>query len=227
MSDKHLETIDQALNRMLQPVSLDEKQLANLLDIQHTAEQQPFLLQDSSASVKSQRNLKRGQWWMYAGAISICASVVLVFSIVIWPALFLPNYSQEIANEVVKNHLKLKPLDVASHSFNDVRDYFSDLDFSPVDTLSRNIDASDRSFAKSSLSLVGGRYCSVRGTIAAQLRYHDAQDSVSTLYQTAYDEKQHGRIPDKNQKPFLVESKGLDVTLWKEKDVLMVLVAQD
>ncbi len=227
MSDEHLETIDRALMDTLRPISLDQKQVTHLLNMQNRVEQQSFLQQDLSASVKSQQGLKRGRWLIYTSAISFCASLALFFSLVIWPALFLPNYSQEIASEVVKNHLKLKPLDVTSHSFNDLRVYFSDLDFSPINSLFHKAGSSGGSIAQPSLSLVGGRYCSVRGAIAAQLRYRDARDSVSTLYQAAYDKKQHGRIPDKNQRPFLVESKGLDVTLWKEKGVLMVLVTQD
>jgi len=132
-----------------------------------------------------------------------------------------PDLVQEIAYEVVHNHLKLKPLDTAAQSIAEARDFFTQLDFSPV-----NSTVLERRFALPERSLLGGRYCSIQGVTAAQLRYQQGGDGLSTLYQVAYAEEIFGPVPsiDQGQAPGEILVKGLRVSLWVEKGLLMVLV---
>lgn len=121
---------------------------------------------------------------------------------------------ERIASEVVHNHIRLKPMEVASNHLSVVGDYFEKLDFSPVE--------SDY-IKKMSMSLIGGRYCSIQGITAAQLRYVDPKNNhLATVYQGHFDPSQHSDLPDVDQKEAPIEriSKGVHVEIWVEKGIL-------
>jgi len=135
-----------------------------------------------------------------------------------------------IADEVTKNHIKLKPLEVTSQDFDTVRDYFTQLDFSPQ--VSRYFPK----ISSTTLTMAGGRYCSIRSETAAQLRYLSSpQTSLtepsstkqwSTLYQTQYNANTFGALPrvEQGQAPIKTYSRGLKVSIWVERQLLMVSV---
>ena len=109
------------------------------------------------------------------------AAAVVVFLLVFLLTPFVVeegDVRERIAMEVAANHIKLKPLEVETGSIEDIRDYFNKLDFMPVtSTLVRN----------AGLELIGGRYCSLQGVTAAQLRVQKpGSQRVQTLYQTEY-----------------------------------------
>jgi len=54
-------------------------------------------------------------------------------------------------------------------------------------------------FTLTETTLQGGRYCSIQGVTAAQLRYSLGEDEVSTLYEVGYDPGTFGPIPDLDQ----------------------------
>ena len=128
---------------------------------------------------------------------------------------------QEIAREVAENHIKLKPLDVSANTVAQARAFFTQLDFSPVSSR-----AAAGRFGLPEQSLLGGRYCSIRGVTAAQLRYRDGQEGLSTLYQVAYDPARFGPMPrlERGESPRELVVRGLRVSMWVERDLLMVLV---
>ncbi|MCG8314740.1 MAG: hypothetical protein MI976_16145 [Pseudomonadales bacterium] len=139
------------------------------------------------------------------------------------------DYSEQIAREVVHNHLKLKPLDVEAKSLPGVRKNLTQLDFALVQS-----DVLQTRYHMSDQQLLGGRYCSVKGIPAAQLRYQVAdramsRDSLRTLYQVPYNKELHGMIPhvDQGESATQVMMKGLYVYLWVERGLLMVLVSGD
>jgi hypothetical protein len=125
-----------------------------------------------------------------------------------------------IAEEVAANHLHLKPLEIETGSISDIRDYFTQLDFRPVESEMMILDA---------LELVGGRYCSVQGVTATQLRLRDAEESTSrTLYQVPYEPDRFGPLPqiEAGQYPLMLTARGLDVAVWVEKGILFALVSE-
>ena len=138
-----------------------------------------------------------------------------------------PDYSYQIAQEAAKNHLTLKPLEVQTQSMDGIRGYFTQLDFSPVQSSVLN-----QRFLLSDQHLLGGRYCSIKGVTAAQLRYNDVLvnkkpgNQLVTLYQVPYDPEIYGDIPSDKDAPTVVNVKGLSVSLWVEKGLLMVLTSQ-
>jgi hypothetical protein len=74
------------------------------------------------------------------------------------------TYGVPLAQEVVANHVRLRPRAVKSDSFSIVSSYFTELDFNPVQSAAIEL---------SGLTMLGGRYCAIKNEIAAQRRYQD------------------------------------------------------
>jgi hypothetical protein len=124
------------------------------------------------------------------------------------------NVSQLIAEEVSYNHLKMKPMEVSSNSLNDVRGYFSKLEFSL---------APSQFVANQNLKLIGGRYCSIQGETAAQLRMQDeATGRIQIIYQAPYNKELFRDLPklQEGQDPVRHFVNGIGVDVWVEKGIL-------
>lgn len=148
---------------------------------------------------------------------TLAASLVLVFMLSIN---FLPgsaDLSNKIADEVAMNHIKMKPLELKTSSMAPLRDYFTELDFSVVGS---------RLLPKQNNTMLGGRYCSIQGVAAAQIRYETATGQKVTLYEVGYDAQRYGDIPliDQGEIPLSIDVKGINVLLWVEKGLLMAEV---
>lgn len=127
------------------------------------------------------------------------------------------SMDERIGNEVAKNHIKLKPLEVESSSIDVLRSYFTELDFTPIESsLIKPLDK----------TLLGGRYCSIQGVTAAQLRLKDNKTGkVQSLYQTIYTPDVFKNLPrlEEGQAPITIYSGGLEVDIWVEKGLLFAL----
>ena len=124
-----------------------------------------------------------------------------------------------IVAEVVKNHGKLKPLETKGANFTSVTRYFDQLEFLPKlsELPSANVLLGS--------SLLGGRYCSIQGYTAAQLRMKNKSGGFTTLFQTQ-DSEDFTMIPniDLGLEPVKHYKNGYQVSLWRESGLLMVLV---
>jgi len=124
---------------------------------------------------------------------------------------------ERIAMEVATNHIKLKPLEIETRSIEGIRDYFRKLDFIPV---------SSKLVSDAGLELIGGRYCSLQGITAAQLRVSKpGSNTVQTLYQTEYRKDVFNNMPvlEEGHEPVDTYVKGIKVTIWVEKGLLFAL----
>ena len=155
-------------------------------------------------------------WWRsLAVAAVLVLAVVTTFMVSQYPVTSLKNMPQQIAEEVVKNHLNMKPLEVKGGSINKVRGYFTKLSFMPVESKLPALD---------SLQMLGGRYCSLQGITAAQLRMKQGEN-LQTLYQTEYLPEVFGKLPhlENGESPLVVYAKGVKVKIWVEKGLLYAL----
>ena len=124
------------------------------------------------------------------------------------------NISQSIAEEVSYNHLRMKPMEVSSHSLDEVRAYFTNLNFSLTPS---------RFVADSKLQLIGGRYCSILGETAAQLRMQDqVTGNIQIVYQAPYNKSMFRDLPklQEGQEPVRHFVNGIGVDVWVEKGIL-------
>lgn len=191
-------SLKSALQNHYQAQQLSPEQLQQLQQMQQAAQ----------ASARPAKPRHRPRW---LAVVAICLAMVLS-----WQLFFVSQQGvpQQIADEVVYNHLNLKPLEVKGANFTDVSRYFSKLQFRPL--VSRQV---------SLRGLAGARYCSIKTIPAAQYRLFDSEGRAETWYQVAYDVNIFGVIPDLDQaeQPLLRYSKGVGVKMWREKGVLFAL----
>lgn len=126
---------------------------------------------------------------------------------------------QRIVREVLTNHLKIKPLDLSTASIEKIQKHFDRLDFlpflSPVKALR-------------GLETLGGRYCTLQGAIALQVRLKTKDGNMATYYQSRYQESLFGALPDvdKGESPHVLFEGGVKLHIWLEKGTVSVLAQQ-
>ena len=215
-SDKPLRqaTLEQINQPSLSPQQLDELmtlQAGALTEAQNSqTPTQPDVTEQKRPTPSSHSILQ----WLATAAMVLLAVTTIVF----WNSQ--PDYSRDIAMEVVENHVKLKPLDIATDSMQGLRVFFTQLDFAPASSALLS-----RRFALNDTHLLGGRYCSIKGNTAAQIRYQSST-GLTTFYQVDYQPERFGHIPvlEKGENPITLTAKGLNVSMWVEMGLLMVLI---
>ncbi|WDE09050.1 hypothetical protein SG34_030205 [Thalassomonas viridans] len=125
-----------------------------------------------------------------------------------------PSQDEKVVSEIAYNHNKQAAMEVKSAALSDVSNYLSKLDFSLIN--------SER-FASPEWQLLGGRYCSIQGSLAAQLRIRNTQTGkVMTLYQTKLPQYSPA-IGDTH----LGYDAGVKVELWSEKGLILGLAQSE
>lgn len=168
--------------------------------------------QIDAASPPSEKRLLRFHWPAWALAP---AALVLAIGLLLANQLYRANNAndmlQAIAMEVASNHLKLKPLEVESQNLREVLRYFDRLDFQLAASPSITGSEGDK--------LLGGRYCSIQGIDAAQLRVVSADGELSTWYEAMLPPGKLKHIPD-IAAPAEFSVKGLRVRIWRDHGVV-------
>lgn len=197
----------QGVQEHLQTFQLAPEQLQNLMQMQKDAE----IIEEPQ--IVSKKNL---YYLPFASAAVFLLAILVALQANIFTqqAADLPN---EIAMEVAKNHIKLKPLEVKANSLVPISNYFTELDFSPLKS---------QFYSRRGTTLLGARYCSIKGVSAAQIRYQDQHGKLQTLYEVGYDADIYGPIPnfDKGEQPLVITIKGITVEIWQEHGLLMASV---
>lgn len=188
--------------------SLSENQLKSLLQ-----------LQQDNVKIEKTNFVNQYRWLAFTAVFFVALGNVFYFSMS-------PEFDHELAldqrigSEVAKNHINLKPLEIQTSSMQTIRNFLTELDFMPVES---------SLLIGTSKNLIGGRYCSIQGVTAAQLRLKDRKTGqIQSLYQTVYDKKIFSDLPQikENQKPVTIYSKGLAVDIWVEKGILFALTKE-
>ncbi|MGB0206341.1 MAG: hypothetical protein ACPF9K_15045 [Neptuniibacter sp.] len=153
---------------------------------------------------------------------SLVASVIMLVMLTVffWQGAG-TNSFEEIVDEVAVNHIKQRPMELHARSMTQIQSFFKELEFSPA-----NSEHLLSHFNLAESDLIGARYCSIQGETAAQLRYQTSKGNHSTLYEVGYDQKLYGDLPmiSEGERPQTVMVKGLKVSVWVEKGLLMALV---
>jgi len=196
----HCAPLRASLKAMLEQEALTERELANL-------------------QILPQR-VSRPRWptsakWTAAGFGGMAAAFVLAFVILLAQLEPPKDVRQRIADEVLTNHLHIKPLDVETGSMTRIQAFFNRLDFKPY--LAAQL-------GKNGLTLIGGRYCTIQGAIAAQLRFKTPEGDIVTHYQAVYDFQKFGALPDTSRgaAPIIVSKRGYQMKIWQESGLVMV-----
>ncbi len=203
MKPSQKKPLKQQLQQQINQVQLNDSQFAALED----------LMEKGADNVEASAD--RHLWRSFAVAGMLLVAIASIFMVSQFPGKSIEDMPQLIANEVVSNHLNMKPLEVKAGSINKVRGYFTKLNFLPAESKLR---------ALNSLQLIGGRYCSLQGITAAQLRMRQGQN-LQTQYQTEYLPEVFGDLPrlEDGESPLIVYAKGIKVKIWVEKGLLFAL----
>lgn len=211
------EPMKQAVARLLEGKRLSARRLAQLNALVAQADKGDKtgkVAEDAHAKGAAPRGVRI--YWGVAAVVSIVAVALAAMQYGAF-APFTADVHQRIADEVATNHLKLKPLEVQSGDMVAVRRFFEPLDFGLIES-SRLENTPWR--------MAGGRFCTIRGEAAAQLRMHDDRGGVQTVYQVPYEPAAHRDVPDvlRGATPLTLYSQGLEVRLWQERGLLFATV---
>ncbi len=196
--------------------SLKQVTIDKFDDIELNAKQLKQLQQQIDAATSRRALPRKAIAWPVWSAVSV--ALILVIGLVLANPFYRQDDASElleaIALEVANNHLKLKPLEVKSQNLRQVLSYFEGLDFQLVESASIVGAAGDR--------LLGGRYCSIQGIDAAQLRVESADGELSTWYEATLPPAKLKHIPDLDNgaAPAVISAKGLRVRIWRNHGVV-------
>ena len=198
-------TLKKAVRNLLAHRALDETRFRRLDMLQA-----PYR---EAANNAADRTRRIARFAVVAASVAVVAISAYLISQYAGP----PPLETLIADEVAANHIKLKPLEVRTDDMRNIRDYFTELEFKPVN--SRLVDLRR-------WELLGGRYCSIQGKDAAQLRVKDVRSgAVHSLYQASYSKARFADLPELEEgaAPIDVLSRGLRIKIWVEQGVLFAL----
>jgi len=167
----------------------------------------PLPQQTRPDQIKEQFNWK--QRWLAQRNISIAASLLLAAVISLQWIITTPAQQQlvaSIAQESAINHQKQFDSDCAESSYAGLSNVMRKLDFKLVDP----VRLKEKGF-----QILGGRYCSLNGRIAAQVRLKNSAGVVFTLYQTGSHEA------FKSLTEHAERANGIKAEMWSEGGVFL------
>ncbi len=167
------------------------------------------LSDDRVEKILASAKVVRMPFYRQPGWIAAAAAIALLLVGVV---LVLPGggsgLDQRIAVEVAKNHSKALASEVSSESFARIQAALPRLDFRIAPT---------RPEMLAGLTVLGGRYCSIQGELAAQIALRDEEGRACTLYVAplteALDQARTG----------VREVDGVGVETWRDAHRLFVL----
>ncbi|HJY84533.1 MAG TPA: hypothetical protein VKK81_26060 [Candidatus Binatia bacterium] len=158
------------------------------------------------------------QMLVHGGVAAAVLGLLLgVFYLGTFPRSPLPGHlsadplARSIGREIAMNHKKQLPMEFSAMDYAGLQSQMSKLDFAP---------APPSSPAGSSLHVVGARYCSIQGQLAAQIRARDQAGLVYTLYETKLTNKLRGVTGE-------VKADGVRIRLWSENGLFYGLAVNE
>ena len=118
------------------------------------------------------------------------------------------QHVQAVAAEIALNHAKRFNTEFTSPNIANLSSQMYLLDFSPVHPQRLSLDSFD---------MLGARYCTIEESIAVQIHLEDEYDEAYTLYEF------RDPSPFMDGKEKVIQVDDIQVTLWKEGEVIMGL----
>ena len=120
------------------------------------------------------------------------------------------SLTEAIAKEIARNHYKREKVQFVARDYAELRKKMSKLDFPTI--VSARLDPKR-------LRLLGGRYCSIRGQTANQIKLKDEKGRIHTLYETRVSDAVVGFTEGE------LKVNGLRVSIWRESGLLFGLAS--
>lgn len=206
MNNPTSESLNIALKDHFASKSLSENQVNDLLALQANTTESDLQIRSNSSWWKnllpSSKNYRLA---FYSTALMLFGALFTVYNL-----LDKTTTSQRIMTEIVYNHNQQMPSEIASSSISDISKYLNKLSFSM--SLPEVLSASN-------WQLLGGRYCTISGKLAAQLKVKNLNNNKTyTFYQAAINkdlEKSDFKMTDTID--------GVGVSIWREHGLLQGL----
>jgi len=117
--------------------------------------------------------------------------------------------------EIAYNHNRNMAVEIRSSSIDDIDVFLSSLNFTLIKS---------NHLAGKSLTLLGGRYCSIDGKLAAQLKFQNSADNKTyTVYQVATP----AHFDSIEEQPITNYINGVKITLWQENGLLLGIAGNE
>jgi hypothetical protein len=195
----------------MEPRKLDD-QIRDYYERHHLSEDVRARLKATLRSGAPARGTSRW-WWIKAGVAA--GFIIVATAAALWLAVFngsTPDSPREIASTVARaaaeGHNERQELEFRVSRTAELRRVMKSLDFAPVEP---------DMMARMNMHIVGARYTTLEGVIAAQILYLDPKGEPCTLYLARPVEKL-SRIATGEH-----SVDGLRVSVWREKGLVMVL----
>jgi hypothetical protein len=146
-----------------------------------------------------QQEKRRVFLWSAVGSSLVACSILFI--------IFLkPDFNSSVMQEITYNHFKNLSVEISTGNLSLIQNALPKLDFTIVQS---------SKFSKSEWEVIGGRYCSIQGQIAAQIKLKKIKTGqIYTFYQTRGREEFESTFVENN-------IDGAHVQLWSEKGLLM------
>lgn len=206
-------TLSHALKQHFARTTLSNEQLKNLTTLQKQLQseyQENKTRTRKQNQVNGNHQIRRLYSWLphlrYQLATALIVILIMVFGL---PFMESGDLARKIVNEVAYNHNKQLVMEINTADLTKIAGYLSQLGFSLIRS---------KQLPEGQWKLLGGRFCSINGKLAAQLRMHNREnDQIYTLYQALLPRQ----MADMNQIEEYAD--GVRVNLWQEQGLLLGL----
>ncbi|MGH9456022.1 MAG: hypothetical protein ACRD2J_00080 [Thermoanaerobaculia bacterium] len=158
---------------------------------------------------------RRAGWWWWIRTAAAAVFIIAGTATAVWLTVFAGSspetpaqIARTIAEKAALGHNQPQELDFRVSRTSELRAAMKSLDFTPVEP---------EKMAAMNMRVVGARYTTIEGILAAQIRYLEPNGAPCTLY-LVRPVGPLANIPSGEH-----EIDGVLVTLWHEKGLLMVL----
>ncbi|MEH6357829.1 MAG: hypothetical protein V7745_02490 [Pseudomonadales bacterium] len=189
--------IDRSVKAYYDDKKLSEQQLQHLLALE-SDEKNSFHDQVASAPTRLASLPLRF-------ALTFAAGLVLAVSVFFAGDWASPDITDRVAQEVAMNHNKALAVEYQTDSYQTLSRVMNKLDFDLL---------APRLMTEGNLSLLGARYCSIQGQLAAQLKLVDNSGRIYTLYQTRLNDELKAINSD------VLQQDQVTIRLWGEQGIL-------
>ncbi len=147
--------------------------------------------------------------WRFAPAYAVAAMLLLAVVVLAHQRSLVTQRTSLALREAAMNHVTKLQLDVEANGIDALQSGLAELPF--------DIELPDNPvFAK--LALLGGRYCTISGNLAAHLKFSDPESQQQySLFVTPY----AGNLAEMESNT--VEMSGIAVNLWRENDIVYAM----
>jgi len=152
---------------------------------------------------------RKARRWRFVPAYAVAAMVMLAVIVLMHQRSLVTQRTSLALREAAMNHITKLQLDVEAGRIDTLQSGLGKLPF--------NIELPDNPvFGK--LALLGGRYCTISGNLAAHLKFSDPESKQQySLFVTPYS----GNL--EAMESVVVEMSGIEVNLWRENDIVYAM----